>query len=147
MLGKAQSGQLRLLLDRLIRHDAAGALTELDEAVREGVDAGILVRQLSWCYRDLTAVLLGCPAELMLSLPAIDYEQNLAAAKELGLPTILATMQILNRTETLIQQRAQERVQAELALVQICSLENLDDLSSILCRDDSASEFPRDNAE
>ena len=87
-------------------------------------------------------MLVGCPTELMRVLPASDYEQNLVAAKELDLATILAAMQILNRTDILIQQRAQGRLHAELALVQICSLENLDDLSSIVAwlrEDDSAS--------
>jgi DNA polymerase III subunit gamma/tau len=92
----------------------------------------MLVEQLLQHYRDLAAVSVGCPAELMHVSPTSDYEQILDAAKELGLATILASMQILNRTETLIRQRGQGRMQTEIALMQICNLENLDDLSSIV---------------
>lgn len=133
MLGTARCGRLGLLLDRLLSRDAARALAELDVAVLEGVDAGMLVRQLLWYYRDLMAVLVGCPADLTFLSPASDYEQILVAANELDLATILAAVQILERTESLMQQkRAQGRMLAEMALVQICHLENLDDLSSIV---------------
>lgn len=132
MLGMARSGRLRALFDRLVSRDSAGALAELEVAVYEGVDVGILVRQLLGFYRDLAAALVGCPAELMHFLPTRDYVQFQVAAKELGLATILAAMQILDRTETIIRQRAEGRIHAELALMQICGLENLDDLSSIV---------------
>lgn len=132
MLGTADSGLIRLLFDRLISRDVTAALSELDAAMLDGVDAGRLVEQLLGHYRDLATVLAGCPAELMHFLPTSDYEQILAAAKDLGLTTILAAMQILVQTEALMRQRGQGRMHTELALMQICSLESLDDLSSVL---------------
>jgi hypothetical protein len=56
--------------------------------VLEGVDPDVLVRQLLGYYRDLTAVIVGCPAEFMHFAPPSDYEQILVAAKKLGLATI-----------------------------------------------------------
>lgn len=122
MLGTAQSDRGRLLLARLVSRDAAGALTQLDAAVLEGVDASALVPQLLGYYRDLAAALVGCQPELLHFSRASDYAQLRVAASQLGLETILAAMQILNGTEDLIRKRVQGRMQAEIALVQICNL-------------------------
>ena len=132
MLGTAQSGRLGSLLDRLVARDAAGALAELDAAVAEGVDVGQLVEQLLGYYRDLMAVRVGCSAGLTLFSPESDFDRTVATARELGLETILAAVQILDQAATRMRQSVQGRTLTEVALVRICNLEYLDELSSIV---------------
>ena len=52
------------------------------------------------------------------------------AGKQLGLDTLLAIMQILDQTLSRMRYSTQGRILAELALVRICHLEDLDELSA-----------------
>ncbi len=54
------------------------------------------------------------------------------AGKKLGLQTILAVMQILDQTLSRMRYSTQGRILAELALVRICHLEDLDELPALI---------------
>jgi DNA polymerase-3 subunit gamma/tau len=54
--------------------------------------------------------------------------------KRLGLTTVLAVLQILEQTLSRLRYSTQGRILAELALVRICSLEDLDELSAVIAR-------------
>ena len=66
MLGTARDERLQRDPAAVIERDAAAALPELEEAIAEGVDAGQLAEQLVGSLRDMMAVLVGCPGELLL---------------------------------------------------------------------------------
>ena len=61
------------------------------------------------------------------------------AGKRLGLQTILAIMQILDQTLSRLRYSTQARILAELALVRICHLEDLDELSELIAQLQSGS--------
>lgn len=132
LLGTAGEARLSELAAHLVGHDAAGAITDLNAAVAEGVDVGQLLEQLLGYFRDCMAATVGCPADALLHTPAAEHEQLAAAGKELGLETILAIMQIIDHTLTRLRYSTQSRTLAELALVRIANLENLDDLSDLI---------------
>ncbi len=54
------------------------------------------------------------------------------AGQQLGMETILAMMQILDQTIARLRYSTHPRTLAELALVRICTLEQLDALSAIV---------------
>ena len=56
------------------------------------------------------------------------------AGKRLGLDTLLAVMQILDQTLSRMRYSTQGRILAELALVRISHLEDLDDLSEVIAQ-------------
>ena len=66
MLGTAREERLSGILQPLIQRDAASALSELGQAVAEGVDPGQLAEQLVGSLRDMMVVLVGCPGELLI---------------------------------------------------------------------------------
>ena len=132
MLGTAKTSRLAALAQAIVRRDAAAALAELDGSIREGVDVGQLTEQLVGYFRDMLAALVGCPADLMLHVAPAEIAELKASAAALGLETILAIVQILDQAVTRMRQSTHVRTLAEIALVRICKLEDLDQLPQLL---------------
>ena len=134
MLGTAGEERLATLLDHLVARNSAGALGELDAAMNAGVDAGQLIEQLFGTLRDCMVASVGCASENFLYTSPSGAEHIAAAAKRLGLNTLLAVMQILDQTLGRMQYSTQGRILAELALVRICQLEDLEELSEVIAQ-------------
>jgi DNA polymerase III subunit gamma/tau len=134
MLGTAGEERLASLVQHLIGQNAAGALAELDTALNAGVDAALLIEQLFGSLRDCMVAAVGCPGEAFLYTSSSGAEAVTTAGKQLGLSTLLAIMQILDQTLSRMRYSTQGRILAELALVRICQLENLDELSELIAQ-------------
>ncbi len=134
MLGTAQGGRLMAMAEKLIARDTAAALAELDVAVNEGVDVGQFAEQLLGFYRDMAAATVGCGPDLLLHTPASDHARLVEAGKAMGLETILAALQILDQSVVRMKLSTHIRTLVEMALVRICRLEALDELSSLLAQ-------------
>ena len=132
MLGTAGDRRLAELVAHLVDRDAAAALDDLDTALREGVGAALLLEQLFGYFRDALAASAGCPAEVFLYAPPGSHQEVSDVGKRLGLTTTLAAMQIIDQTLARLRFSTQGRILAELALVRICSLENLDGLPALI---------------
>ena len=142
MLGTARSSRLASLVEAVTRRDAAAAFAAVDASVREGVDVGQLTEQLVGYFRDLLAVHVGCPADLLNHASPAELPQLQAAADALGLETLLAILQILDQAVTRMRQSTHVRTLAEVALVRICKLEELDQLPQLVAqvRDQTVSQ-------
>jgi len=134
MLGTAQSGRLSAISRALATHDAATALALLDEALRQGVDAGQLTEQLLAYLRDAMAAHLGCSTDLFLSTEAGDADELRQLGEMLGLETLLAAAQILDQALVRMKQSTQTRTLVELALVRIANLEQLQSLPALIAQ-------------
>lgn len=134
MLGTAESGRLADIAEHVIQRDAAGALGAVDEAVSQGVDCGQLAEQLLGYFRDMTAATVGCPADLMRHTSGQHYDHLKEAGTRLGLETTMATFEILDQAVIRMRQTLQPRTLLEIALVRICHLEDLDQLSTLIDR-------------
>jgi len=134
MLGTAGEERREALRGCFVERNAAGALAELDAALTAGVDAGLFIEQIFGCLRDAMIAAAGCPTEAFLYTSPSGAEAVARAAKQLGLNTLLAMMQILDQTLARMRYSTQGRILAELALVQICLLGDLDDLSEALAQ-------------
>lgn len=134
MLGTARGGRLAAIAEQLIARNAAGALAQLDGAMSEGVDAGQLAEQLVGFFRDLMVAAVGGEADMMLYTAAGEYSQVQAAAQNFGLETILAAIQILDQAIARMRQSTQVRTLVEMAVVRICKLEDLEELSKLMAR-------------
>jgi DNA polymerase III subunit gamma/tau len=132
MLGTANTGRLANIGQYLIDRQAAGALAEVDAAVREGVDIGQLAEQLLGYFRDMMTAVVGCPADLLLHASSADHAQLAETGNQFGLETLLAAVQILDQALARMRQTTQVRTLVEMALVRICHLESLDDLSALI---------------
>jgi DNA polymerase-3 subunit gamma/tau len=132
MLGTAGDERLSSVIKHLIDRNAAAGLAELDAAAQEGVDLSQLLEQLLGYLRDCMAAAVGCSSETFLYSSPSSREYVIGAGKQLGLETILAAMQILDQALARMRYSTQGRILAELALVRICSLENLEELSNLI---------------
>ena len=134
MLGTAGEERLTRLLGHIVSRQPSAALAELDAAVQEGVDVGQLIEQLFGFLRDAMATAVGCSAESFLYASPVGRQQVISAGQELGLETILAAMQILDQTLSRLRYSTQGRILAELALVRICQLEDLEELPALIAQ-------------
>jgi DNA polymerase III subunit gamma/tau len=132
MLGTAGGARLDRLVGHLVDHQPAGALAELDTALSEGVDVGQLLDQLLGYFRDVMAAAAGCGAENFLYTDPGGQPQIAAAAQQFGLETILAILQIIEQTLWRLRFSTQARTLAELALVRIAKLDDLERLSDLI---------------
>jgi DNA polymerase-3 subunit gamma/tau len=134
MLGTAGAARLSQMVRRLAERDTAGALAELDTAVHEGVDVGQLLDQLLGYFRDLMVSLAGCPPEALLYSSADEQAGLLELARQLGMETILAMMQILDQTIARLRYSMHARALAELAMVRICTLSDLQAIPALIAQ-------------
>jgi DNA polymerase-3 subunit gamma/tau len=132
MLGTAGGARLDRLVGHLVDHEPAGALAELDTALSEGVDVGQLLDQLLGYFRDVMAAAAGCGPENFLYTDPGGQPQIKSAAQRLGLETILAILQIIEQTLWRLRFSTQARTLAELALVRIARLDDLERLSDLI---------------
>ena len=135
MLGTARDQRLHGILQALNARDAAAALAQVDQALKEGVDAGQLAEQLVGCLRDMMAALVGCDGDLVVASQSIPT--GCAASRrrrDWGLETLLAAAQIVDQAVVRMRQSVHERILLELALVRVAQLENLDQLATLIER-------------
>jgi DNA polymerase-3 subunit gamma/tau len=118
----------------LIQRDAAAALAQLDEAVGEGTEVGQLIDQLLGYFRDAITQAVGCDeSRLLYALPGqVEEVREVAAA--LGVETLLAIAQILDQTAARLRVSTQVRTLAEMALVRIAKLGDLDSLAELVAQ-------------
>ncbi|HND55483.1 MAG TPA: DNA polymerase III subunit gamma/tau, partial [Pirellulaceae bacterium] len=129
MLGTARGGSLAAMASHLVRRDAAAALRAIEAATHEAIDLGQLSEQLVGYFRDMMAATVGCSPELLLNTQPADHPELVAAGQQMGLENVLAVVQILDQAVTKMRQSTHVRTLLEVALVRICKLENLSDLS------------------
>ncbi len=132
MLGSAGDERLTALLGHLAERRAKEALAQLDEALGEGVDVAVLLEQLFGYFRDAMLAAADCPTDTFLYVSPASQREVAELGKKLGLATVLAAMQILEQTLSRMRYSTQGRILAELALVRICQLEELEDLGALI---------------
>jgi len=134
MLGTAADERLSELVQHILARDVAAALHAFDTAIRDGIDVGQLVEQLLIRFRDMMAATVGCTADLMLQVPPDEHEQLVLAGQQAGLPTLLAMAQILDECLIRLRQSSHPRILAEISLVRICQIEDLEQLATLIAQ-------------
>ncbi len=132
LLGLAPAARLTRLVEPLVQRDAAAALAELDAAIAEGAEVGQLIDQLLGYFRDVMTQAVGCSEnQLLYALPAQRDEIRSIGAR-LGIQTLLAISQVLDQTAARLRISTQVRTLAEMAIVRICHLQDLDEITALI---------------
>ena len=141
MLGIAPAVRLSELVRPLVQRDAAAAMAQFDAAIAAGAEVSQLVDQLLGYFRDVMTQAVGCdPSSMLYALPE-QREEIRRVAEQLGVQTLLAIVQILDQTAARMRISTQTRTLTEMALVRICHLGDLDELSTLIAelKDSSAA--------
>ena len=132
LLGTAPDDRLIDLVESLIARDRSTALDLLDAALREGVQLEAITDQLIGYCRDLMVTACGAHEAALLSVGTDQRGKLQDQADRWGLQTIVAAMQILAETKARMQRVTYGRALAELALVRVSLLDDLDQLDHLI---------------
>ncbi|MFN7875913.1 MAG: DNA polymerase III subunit gamma/tau [Pirellula sp.] len=131
MLGTADETRLAAFAQKMIQRDAAGALRDLNDAAAEGVDLGQLAEQLLGYLRDLMALSVGASSDLVRTANPENAAQLKSWGEQWGTMTLISALQILDESIVKMRHSVQTRVLMEIALVQICQLQDLQAIADL----------------
>ena len=131
MLGLADRGRIRRLLEHVLSADAAATLADLDEAHELGIDPGSLIRGLMEELHLATRTKAGASAE---ALPAEQRESAEKLADQLGWGQIHRVWQMLLKGLADVQVAPDPREAAMMALLRLIHAADLPDPASVLSR-------------
>jgi DNA polymerase III subunit gamma/tau len=132
LLGTADDERLTTIVHALARRDRDAALGELDAALSDGVQLSELTDQLIHYFRDLMIIASHAEKVALQSVAEILRPELSPQAESWGLATIVAALQILVEAKGRMFRAPYARAMAELALVRITLLDNLEDLAALI---------------
>jgi DNA polymerase-3 subunit gamma/tau len=125
LLGTADDSLLQALAEGLARRAGGEVLEGVERAIEQGVDAGQLGEQMLGYLRDLLAASVGAPASLFRTAHPGSYSEVKQLAQSWGSVTLLSAIQILDEALVKMRSSVQGRTILEVALLQICHLQDL----------------------
>ncbi|HET6943249.1 MAG TPA: DNA polymerase III subunit gamma/tau [Sphingomicrobium sp.] len=131
MLGLADRGRIRRLLEHVLSADAAATLFDLDEAHDLGIDPASLIRGLMEELHVATRTKAGVSPE---ALPAEQREAAARLADQLGWGQIHRVWQMLLKGLADVQVAPDPREAAMMALLRLIHAAELPDPASVLSR-------------
>ena len=132
MLGLADRGRIRRLLQLVLTGDAGAALAELDEAHELGIDPTQLLRGLMESLHAATRAKAGASSDALQS--AEERESAAEMAKALGWGTIHRLWQMLLKGLQDVEVAPDPREAAEMALLRLIHAADMPDPASLLAK-------------
>ena len=132
MLGLADRGRIRRLLQLILSGDATAALAELDETHELGIDPTQLLRGLMETLHSATRAKAGASADTLQS--AEERETAEAMAQQLSWGTIHRLWQMLLKGLQDVEIAPDPREAAEMALLRLIHAADLPDPATLLAR-------------
>ncbi|MEW6360025.1 MAG: DNA polymerase III subunit gamma/tau [Planctomycetota bacterium] len=134
ILGLVTDEKIAALVDGLGKRDAAAVLKELDGLVAMGADVIDLLDQLVDYLRDLMVV-VSCKGDLELVKNKItDAETVTRQSKLFSAEKLLYMIQLLSEARRKIREGLDPRIVAEMMLVRLTAVEDMQSLPEILSR-------------
>ena len=131
MLGLADRGRIRRLLEHVLSGDAAGTLADLDEAHDLGIDPGSILRGMMEELHLATRAKAGAAAQ---GLPAEQRDAAERLSDQLGWGQIHRVWQMLLKGLADVQVAPDPREAAMMALLRLIHAADLPDPASVLSR-------------
>jgi len=141
LIGTGRDERVGEMLAALAARDAAAALAAFDAALQGGADPGGVLDQLVAALRDCLLASVGCGTDVMTQPAGLGIDLA-DLGRQLGTATILAMLQILDHTLSRMAVSSHAGVLAEMALVRLAKLEDLDSLGAAL---DGLAESPAES--
>jgi DNA polymerase-3 subunit gamma/tau len=132
MLGLADRGRIRRLLQTILSGDATAALTQLDEAHELGIDPTQLLQGLMEALHSATRVKAGARGGALLSAEECESAQDMA--QNLSWGTIHRLWQMLLKGLQDVEIAPDPREAAEMALLRLIHAADLPDPAMLLAK-------------
>jgi DNA polymerase-3 subunit gamma/tau len=132
MLGLADRGRIRRLLQLILGGDANAALVELDQAHELGIEPTQLLRGLMESLHSATRAKAGAAGDALQSVEEREGAEQMAAA--LGWGTIHRLWQMLLKGLQDVEVAPDPREAAEMALLRLIHAADLPDPASLIAR-------------
>ncbi|MBW3540493.1 MAG: DNA polymerase III subunit gamma/tau [Planctomycetes bacterium] len=132
LLGTADDDRLMELFDAMIAGERGRALDLLDQGLAQGVQLGELLEQLIHYARDLMVIASGAESVSLAAVSGENRPRLVEQAGRWGMATILAALDILGETRSRMFRVTFDRPLAELALVRVAMLEDLEGLANLV---------------
>ena len=133
VIGTGRAERIGGLVAAVADRDAAAALAALDAAVAGGADPGGVLDQLIAALRDCLLASVGAEPGLMTQGEGLGVDLP-DIGRRLGTATILAMLQILDQALARMRTSGHAVVLAEMAVVRLARLEDLDALATVVER-------------
>lgn len=131
VIGIGSEEKIGQLIHAVISRDAQKALAALDDALAGGADAGGVLEQLLAALRDCLVASVGCGPEALLAGDGYGIDLG-ETGRTAGTQNLLAMLQIIDQGLARMRQSTHATVLAEMVVVRLASLENLDDLNDVI---------------
>jgi DNA polymerase III subunit gamma/tau len=132
LLGTANDDRLIEIVDAVIAHSPKDALAIFDRALSDGVQLNELVDQLLAYVRDLMILAADASGVGLLAVSELRRDRLADQAPRWGLATVVAALQILSDAKSKMFRSSAARALAEMALVRIAILDDLEDLNRLI---------------
>ena len=133
VIGTGREERIGALLGAIAGRDPAAALAALDESLAGGADPGGVLEQLLAALRDCLVASVGCGPAMLLQGDGLGIDLA-ATGRLLGTETVLAMLQILDQSLSRMRTSGHAPVLAEMAIVRLARLDDLDQLASAVER-------------
>lgn len=131
VIGTGREEKIGALVVALASRDAPAALSALDAAIAGGADPGGVLEQLIAALRDALLASVGCGSEMLHQGNGLGVDLA-AVGRQIGTETILAMLQIIDQALARMRTSGHAAVLAEMAIVRLAGLENLDSLAEAI---------------
>ncbi len=119
-MGLAGNRRVAELLDRILRHDAEGALRSFSGMWMDGKNPSVLLNELGSLLRDVLMLHVAPKGALDLLSGGYDTATLSAFSKRLTAEELLCAMETIQGTVDRLRDAANPKMQVELCLVSLC---------------------------
>jgi len=131
IIGTGREEKVGQLVAAIADRDPRRALLALHESLAGGADPGGVLEQLVAALRDGLLASVGCGPEQMLEGAGLGVDLG-SIGRATGTETLLAMLQILDQALSRMRTSGHAAVLAEMAVVRLAKLEDLESLSSLV---------------
>ena len=131
VIGTGKDEKVGELAQAIINRDSPLAISVLHDCVSQGADPGGVLEQLLIALRNCLVASVGCGPETFTGSNSfgIDFAE---LGKQTGTETMLAMLQIIDHSLARMRLSTHTTVLAEMAIIRLAALEDLDNLSEII---------------
>ncbi|MDO7682641.1 MAG: DNA polymerase III subunit gamma/tau [Pirellulales bacterium] len=131
VIGTGKDEKVGELAQAIINRDSPLAISALHDCVSQGADPGGVLEQLLIALRNCLVASVGCGPETFTGSNSfgIDFAK---LGKQTGTETMLAMLQIIDHSLARMRLSTHTTVLAEMAIIRLAALEDLDNLSELI---------------